>query len=221
MKLNYFAHAAVGLESENGSRLIVDPYEPGALGGALRYEPIDRRFDFVTCTHGHDDHSAVEALPEPRPEPIDEGTHGSFTLHRCSLAHDEYEGERFGGDVEALEIEVDGQRIVHLSDVGHSPVGAGPESLRRPEVALVPTGGMYTIGSAQALEWVRRLSPRVAIPIHYADSACDLPLHSLEAFRAHSRQTRDRGDSTFEVPDQLPDARRTTVVLEPECGAGA
>lgn len=204
MRLSLLGHAAVLLESSSGQTLLVDPYESGGYGGAVGYAPIQVSVDFVTCTHDHLDHAATHTLGEGVRE-VAEGRAGDFVVTRYACWHDEYEGRRRGGAVDILEIEVDGVRVVHASDVGQAPDAEVVRALRAPDVLLVPTGGFYTIGSAQAWEWTERLAPRWVIPIHYKTEACGFGIDGLEVFESYFDEARDRvrrlDTSVFGVDD--------------------
>ncbi len=84
-----------------------------------------------------------------------------------------------------LCIEVDGWRILHASDVGQAPT---PQLMRRcgeVDVALVPVGGFFTIGAAQAREWSRRLGATWVIPTHYRTEGCGLEqMRGVDGFYA-------------------------------------
>lgn len=181
MRLIFYGHACVGLVSEQGSSLLLDPYEPGGFGGKMAYAPIQARYDWVVCSHQHLDHCAVEGLPGD-PVVVDQGCFGPFEVRLHRVAHDEYEGRRRGGFVNMLEIIVDGLTLLHGADVGQSPTPALIEALRRPDVWLVPVGGFFTIGAAQAAEWTRRLDPKLVIAIHDKRAQCALPIRGVEAF---------------------------------------
>lgn len=217
MKVVFFGHAAVGLESEDGTRLLVDPFETGGLAGTITYDPIDWEADWVLCTHEHADHSAVGAVAG-RPERVGERERaGSFEIERFAFDHDEYGGERFGGSVDVVSISVDGRRVVHASDIGQSAGGALPENLRGPDVLFVPTGGFYTAGPGQAFEWVRRIRPRCVVPTHYDTAGVELPLFGLEAFLAYFDDPIELGSTALRIPDALPERRGVCVVMEPLC----
>lgn len=217
MELTYFGHAAIGLRAATGERLVVDPYEPGGLRGAIRYRSIPWSPDYVLCTHSHDDHAAVDALPGAAPERIDGESGGPFEVGRCTFDHDEYGGERFGGAVEAVRIEADGAAVVHLSDVGQSPEGAVPELLLGADLACIPTGGFYTIGAAQAWEWARRLAPNAVVPIHYATAGCDLPLHGAESFLSYARTVSEPEETSLEIPRDGSGRSASVIHLRPTC----
>ncbi|HEC83523.1 MAG TPA: MBL fold metallo-hydrolase, partial [Firmicutes bacterium] len=51
MKIKWLGHSAFLLTSENGTRILTDPYESGSYGGAVGYKPIKEQVDIVTASH--------------------------------------------------------------------------------------------------------------------------------------------------------------------------
>ena len=187
MQLRLLGHACVVLTAKSGERLMIDPYSSGGLGGAIRYRPITDRVDAVICTHEHSDHSASHLL-EGAPLRIKRGERrwGPFRFEWIEVPHDEYGGRRRGGEVSMVRMEVDGIRLLHASDVGCSPSSDHIERCGRPDVAILPVGGFFTIGAAQAMEWGKRLGAKVVIPCHYASRGCELGgMRTVDVYAAH------------------------------------
>lgn len=208
MRIHFFGHAACAITASSGASLLIDPYLPGAFDGRFKYPRIVGDFVATTCTHDHIDHNATHLIDAPR---IDAGEVGPFAISRFALSHDEFGGTKRGGSSDSLIVRVDGMSVVHLGDCGQSPEGHTP--LHHCDVLLVPVGGYFTIGAFQAVEWWKRLQPRVCIPIHYRTPQCDLPIRGLETFLALVREY-NRANASYidvEVDSQLP----RVVVLEP------
>jgi L-ascorbate metabolism protein UlaG (beta-lactamase superfamily) len=62
-------------------------------------------------------------------------------------------------------VTVDGVRIYHTGDSDMIPEMSNIKA----DVALVPVGGTYTMTAKQALEAVKKINPKVAVPMHCGD----------------------------------------------------
>lgn len=179
-------HAAFLITSAAGDRLLIDPHAPGCLGGAMTYPALPEALapGAVVCSHDHADHAALDAVPGAFA--LLDGAHTTwrgFCIWRHAVAHDEADGRRRGGMVDMLEIEVDGWRLLHGADVGQSPTPARIAALLARgdyHAALLPVGGFYTVGAAQAWEWWRRLGARHLIPAHHKTPWCHLPIRGVD-----------------------------------------
>lgn len=210
----FFGHGCVGLTTSRGVRLVVDPYAPENLGGRLGRRRLGVEADFVAVTHDHADHSAVDEVAGATVV-RGEGAFGPFEVSRHTYAHDEYGGARFGGEVDILAVEVGGVRVVHASDVGQSPDGRLADDLKTPDLAVVPVGGHYTAGAAQAREWTVRMAPRAVVPAHYATETTQLPLQSRRPFRAFFDDATAGVGSRIVLPRALPERGTRLMALEP------
>lgn len=214
LRLRYYGHASFGLWWGDDS-LLFDPYRPGGFGGSMDLPPIEERFARVVVTHDHDDHAALDALKHPAPR-VHSGQHGCFLISRVGVFHDEYRGRRRGGESDVVIVEVGGRRIVHLGDVGHSPRPNDLRSLgddQRIDVLIVPVGGYFTIGAAQAWEWCRALSPGWVIPAHGADPRVGLPLRPIAHFLASSTWPVQRSAEIVEYEEGLLSFKNRVVVM--------
>ena len=61
----------------------------------------------------------------------------------------------------------EGLRVVHCGDLGHWPNEAQRAFLAGSDVLMLPVGGYYTIGAAEAKRIVDEVHPRVVLPMHY------------------------------------------------------
>ena len=59
MKIKWLAHAAFLLTSDDGTRIITDPYE---TGNGLNHGKIEETADIVTVSHDHFDHCNVAVV---------------------------------------------------------------------------------------------------------------------------------------------------------------
>lgn len=164
MKIKWYGHSCFLLTSENGVKVLTDPYDP-ATGYALGSVEVD----VVTCSHFHHDHHYTAAVIG-NPVVIDKaGRHEAkgLTITGIPTWHDAEQGMRRGANT-VFVIEIDGMRVVHLGDLGHMPGEAELASIGRADVLFAPVGSVYTIDAQQALSLASIVKPRVMIPMHYA-----------------------------------------------------
>ena len=155
MKLTWLGHACFLLETACGS-VVFDPYEPGYVPG-LALPPL--RADLVLCSHGHQDHSCRSAVTLT-------GAETGLRITAIESYHDDQKGKKRGRNI-IFELEAGGKRMVHLGDLGHIPSEGTVRALQGADVLMIPVGGFYTIGAAEAAEVCRLIGPKIIVPMHY------------------------------------------------------
>ena len=181
MRLTWLGHACFSLE---GSRtVLIDPFIPG---GSLPVEP-----DIVAVTHAHADHLGMTVQLKKKTVAINEvakylaskgipaepmNIGGSITvdgvrftmtpaLHSSWL---EEEGMGFyGGTAAGFVITMDGTTVYHAGDTALFSDMQLIRDLYRPDVALLPIGGRYTMGPEEAMVAARYVGAQLVIPMHY------------------------------------------------------
>lgn len=214
VKITYFGHSAFLLESAAGTRIIIDPYRPGAYGGALRYAAIAEPADAVVASHAHDDHGATDTIPgEPQVfvHPS-EAQVGSWHVKGVDVYHDD-EGGKSRGRNTVIVLDDGDLRIAHLGDLGHVLSEAELQAIGQVDVLLVPVGGHFTIDHQQAAKVVESISPRVVIPMHFKTDKVDFPIKPVESFLSTQATVRREAGPTIELSRASLPPTRTTIVL--------
>lgn len=191
-KLTFYGHATFGLETDDGTRLVIDPFFED--NPACDISVDDVAADFILLTHGHYDHVA-DAIPLSErtgatiiasfeiatymenkgrpvsPQHIGGGVDYPFgyvkmtpALHGGKL--DLPGGEAFttvpGGFLINL---ASGQRFYHAGDTS---LLTDMQLLKgMVDVAVLPIGDRFTMGPADAVRAVDFIAPDVVIPCHY------------------------------------------------------
>jgi len=182
MQLTWLGHSSILLK---GTRMVlVDPFIEG--GSVAVTKP-----DIVAITHGHNDHMGEAVALNTKTVAITEiakylKTKGvtaegmniggtmvldgvSFTmtpaLHSSSI---EEAGPGFsGGSAAGFVIGMDGISVYHAGDTGLFSDMRLIGELYHPDVALLPIGGRYTMGVAEAMMAANFIGAKTVIPIHY------------------------------------------------------
>lgn len=178
MKLYYFGHSSFLLEADDGTRVVTDPY--GEIGYPF---PCGICADVVTVSHSHFDHSNVSAVGG---DPLilskaGEYVHKNVRISAVLRYHDEVRGAKRGGNL-IFRICMDGISVCHLGDLGEPFSREVLDRIPHSDVLLVPVGGNYTIGSAEAKKYADALDPAFIIPMHYHIAGGTIDITDPDAF---------------------------------------
>lgn len=190
MKITWLGHAAFLIEGKD--RVLVDPFLTGNPKASTTPEKVE--CDIICVTHGHGDHLGDTVAIARRTGAVCASiVEMSNYLERTEV---KAVGFNLGGTVKIRETTLTMVPAFHSSSIGAPglefsaamPVGLVIESGRtvyhagdtcvfgdmkligemyRPEVALLPIGGYYTMDPKQAAMAVKLLKPKTVVPMHY------------------------------------------------------
>ncbi|WP_340023868.1 MBL fold metallo-hydrolase [Paenibacillus sp. FSL K6-1096] len=167
MRIHWFGHSAFQLVTEQGTVILIDPY-----GRFLGYRMPSIRADIVAVTHNHKDHSQIH-VAEGSYELIDTPGHfhvKGIEIEGISTYHDNVQGAKKGTNT-VFVFTVDGLRICHAGDLGHTLSKEQLEQIGKIDVLMIPVGGRVTLDGAGAAAVMKQLQPAIAIPMHYRTKA--------------------------------------------------
>ena len=179
MKIKYIGHSCFLLETNAGTRILIDPFD-----GIGRPMPAVRA-EYICCTHGHFDHNYVAGVQGCRAVVSTAGEHtcGDAKIVGIPSFHDDVCGRKRGSNI-IYRVEADGAAVCHMGDIGQEPTGALLAAIGTPDVLLIPVGGTYTVDAAGALEYVRAIRPKIVVPMHYKTADCTLDIAPVGGFTA-------------------------------------
>lgn len=167
MEITYIAHSSFKIKSKN-TVLVTDPYDPATTG--IKFPKIAS--DIVTVSHDHPDHNMesliTEGVSTRKKVLVGPGEYevAGISIRGFQTFHDDKKGEERGKNTIYL-MEVEEYKVLHLGDLGHKIEQSMIEKLGTVDILMVPVGGVYTIGSADAVEMVHAIEPKIVIPMHY------------------------------------------------------
>lgn len=214
MKITWLGHASFLIESNEGTRVVTDPFESGSYDGAVGYTPIECSADAVTVSHDHADHNAVECVTgDPEvvrgTEPV---TVKEIAIRGVGTYHDENKGKDRGRNT-VYVMDIEGMRVAHLGDLGHVLTDEERDELGQVDVVFAPVGGYYTIGPEEAKRVAEQLGAKIIVPMHYKTDALGFPIQPVDEF-LKLMQTVERANGTsFEVMrSDLPENTKVVVL---------
>jgi len=215
MKVKWLGHACFLFTSDDGTRVMTDPYKPGAFG--CDYRPPAEKADIVTVSHEHDDHNNVADVKGDPQVVRGTGVHKvkGVEFKGVATSHDQASGAQRGSNV-VFCFTLDGVRVCHLGDLGHELSDKTVGEIGVVDVLLVPVGGNFTIDAGVADLVANSLRPKFVIPMHFQTERCpNFPVATAEGFRKLRQRARALSESEIEIEkDKLP-AEAETIILKP------
>jgi L-ascorbate metabolism protein UlaG (beta-lactamase superfamily) len=185
--IRWYGQSFFEIISTKGTRIVIDPHAIEAYGRPLL------KADLVLMTHFHVDHTRTDAITNLKDAKqinalkkdeagqiqwniLDE-KFKDVRIQTVGTFHDDMAGTQRGKNGVFI-IDVDGLRIVHLGDLGHTlrgeqlrkiqKVDDKPREKHPIDVLMIPVGGVYTLNGLEAQKVVEQLKPtRYILPMHY------------------------------------------------------
>ena len=215
MKIKCYGHAAFLITSDQGIKIITDPYDAGGCGEQFSYGQIKDQADIVLTSHDHADHNGAKHLPG---SPHFVKGSGAKTVKGISIKgtptyHDPSKGSERGTNT-IFTFSVDGIRICHLGDLGHTLSEQELAEIGPVDLLLIPVGGYLTIDAKEATRVAEQIKPKVLIPMHFKTEKCGFPIAAVEDFlKGKSKVKRPKATETAYSKATLPQ-QMEIVVLE-------
>lgn len=193
-KLTWHGHSCFMLETEDGTRIMFDPWLDNNPAADIKSDDVER-LDYILVSHGHFDHfedcvklakrtgatvvATFELVTFAQAKGAENG-HGmnigggyqfpfgrvklTPALHTGTLRDDEI-GILAAGCAGFLLTLNDGTRLYHAGDTA---LIADMQLLKgQVDIAILPIGDNFTMGPEDAARAVDFIEPRTVIPMHY------------------------------------------------------
>lgn len=217
--LRWYGQSFFDLESSQGTHIVFDPHAIEAYGR------VTVNADLILVSHFHDDHTQVRVVQNYEKAKVLPGLKGNgkrvdwnivdekysfkkgedIRVRSVGTYHDTMQGMERGKNAVFI-VEVDGLRIVHLGDLGHTLTKEQIEKIGPVDVLLIPVGGVYTINGNEAKRVMAQLKPRLyTVPMHFGTKVFDevLPVDEFLEEQKHVTDLRKKKSNELVIPVDL------------------
>ncbi len=210
MQIKWLGHSCFYIETEAGTRVVIDPYDP-----PTGFQLPALAADLCLCSHGHHDHHYVEGL-QGEPHVIDTPGRSEFKdikIRGLKSYHDRNRGKDRGENI-IYFLEADGVRVAHCGDLGMPMDAMMMADFGKVDVLMVPVGGNYTIGAKDAWAIVQMVRPKIVVPMHYKTPQSNVEVAPVDAFlNCAGLETPPEPRGALRVPEELPEVIGQVVLF--------
>jgi len=205
----WLGHSSFRLKGKE-TAVITDPCPPdyGYAAGSLTA-------DIVFVSHDHKGHNYLagvtvnsRALSRPGEYEVKDVT--AFGLPSY---HDAVQGKERGKNL-VFVFHIEGITVCHLGDIGHVPDAKLYSDIGNVDVLFLPVGDVTTINVAQAGEIMRRIAPKIVIPMHYKTPVFKGALEPVDKFLKESGAGAKEPQPKLSVNKVTLPAATQVVVLD-------
>ncbi|MDR3668585.1 MAG: metal-dependent hydrolase [Ignavibacteriaceae bacterium] len=189
MKLRYFSHSAFQVTTDDGVKILIDPFLDDNPTSPVKSKDV--RADYIILSHAHGDHlgdtfkiatkdTLIICVNELANYCISKGFNahnmhigGGFNFpfgrvkltiahHGSKTAEGDYAGEPAG-----IILTINNKIIYHTGDTGLFSDMKLIGEMNKIDYMLLPIGDNYTMGITDAVKAVELVNPKIAIPMHF------------------------------------------------------
>jgi L-ascorbate metabolism protein UlaG (beta-lactamase superfamily) len=215
MNISYYGHSCFKITTKPAGRatddvvIFTDPFDR-----SIGLRPPQGHADIVFVSHSHSDHNNASALKD---DPIIIDVPGEYSAKGVNTIgidtfHDKKEGAEKGRNT-VFVFESEELRVCHLGDLGSELTSSQLEEIDGVDILFIPVGGKLTIDGKEAAELVRKIEPKIVIPMHYKVKGSNIDIADEKKFCAEMGNCPIQKTSKLTIKKKDLEGKNMEVVM--------
>ena len=211
LQIRWHGHSC--FEITNEITLVTDPHDGKSIG----IPTPSVLGDIILVSHDHYDHNSVKTVEKDGSKVVTDGRKRNISgidIKGIDSFHDECKGDKRGSNL-IYKFNVEGINFCHLGDLGHDIDDETVKQIGDVDILFIPVGGTFTVDAEQAWDIVKKIKPKITVPMHYKIGGLSLPVSSIDPFleKNHYKILRVGNEIDIEKEDLPQDPEVWTFTL--------
>lgn len=182
LQIRWHGHSC--FEIANEVTLVTDPHDGKSIG----IHAPNVTGDIILVSHDHYDHNSVKSVEKEGSKVITDTRKRNISnveIKGIESFHDECRGEKRGSNI-IYKFTMEDITLCHMGDLGHDLDEDTVQKIGDVDILFIPIGGTFTLDAKQAWRIIKKVKPRIAVPMHYKIGGLSLPITGIEPFLEES-----------------------------------
>lgn len=183
LQIRWHGHSC--FEITNEVTLVTDPHDGKSIG----IHAPNVTGDIILVSHDHYDHNSVKSVEKEGSKVITDTRKRNISnveIKGIESFHDECCGEKRGSNI-IYKFTMENITFCHMGDLGHDLDEDTVQKIGDVDILFIPIGGTFTLDAKQAWRIIKKVKPRIAVPMHYKIGGLSLPITGIEPFLEESK----------------------------------
>lgn len=183
LQIRWHGHSC--FEITNEVTLVTDPHDGKSIG----IHAPNVTGDIVLVSHDHYDHNSVKSVEKEGSKVLTDTRKRNIAnveIKGIESFHDGYRGEKRGNNI-IYKFTMEDITFCHMGDLGHDLDEDTVQKIGDVDILFIPIGGTFTLDAKQAWRIIKKVKPRIAVPMHYKIGGLSLPITGIEPFLEESK----------------------------------
>lgn len=183
LQIRWHGHSC--FEVTNDVTVVTDPHDGHSIG----IPAPNVQGDIILVSHEHYDHNSVGSVDKKDSKVVRDSRKRNISgveIKGFESFHDESGGAKRGENI-IFRFNVDNITFCHLGDLGHELDDETVSSIGKVDVLFIPIGGTFTVDCKKAWKVIKKIKPKIVIPMHYKIGGLSLPIDGIEQFLKNNK----------------------------------